>query len=186
MVQQLKISDDFESSLIITTLILGSCMYSFIVTVMKKYLSPSTEFLLEELFKVIFLFLSNLLAFKKSYTTAPQKIRSFSQFNHIAGTAIWQDAHLCKAQELKYFQEKQCANVLVLQQKRKSARAVKAVSFKHLLVFCCQNRRQCSTQIYHPRFSVMQYFYQVKRNKSKLNFHMKLNSKKTEQTGEMV
>lgn len=78
MVQQLKISDDFESSLIITTLILGSCMYSFIVTVMKKYLSPSTEFLLEELFKVIFLFLSNLLAFKKSYTTAPQKIRSFS------------------------------------------------------------------------------------------------------------
>lgn len=78
MVQQLKISDDFESSLIITTLILGSSMYSFIVTVMKKYLSPSIEFLLEELFKVIFLFLSNLLAFKKilySSTTKDQKFQ---------------------------------------------------------------------------------------------------------------
>lgn len=44
MAQQLKISNDFESSLIITTLILGSCMYSFILTDMKKCLSPSKEF----------------------------------------------------------------------------------------------------------------------------------------------
>lgn len=71
MAQQLKISNDFESSLIITTLILGSCMYSFILTDMKKCLSPVTEVFAEEIFKVIFLFLSDLLPFKKPYAPAP-------------------------------------------------------------------------------------------------------------------
>lgn len=71
MAQQLKISNDFESRLITTTLVLGSCVYSFIVIVMKTYLSPSTEFFLEELFKVIFLFLSDILPFEKCYAAAP-------------------------------------------------------------------------------------------------------------------